>query len=122
MTLMRAATFLMRAGSPTEVPPYFWTMRDMGRGKEKSRAESRESRAGAGQECPGRPAGPLLSTLDSGLQASCSVREIADAEQQGLAQHALEPREGGERGPDGPLVALVGREDEGRGVGRLGRG
>src|SRR5260221_2318880 len=25
----RRATFLMRSGLPTEVPPYFWTIRDM---------------------------------------------------------------------------------------------
>ena len=28
--LMRFATFLMRSTSPTDVPPYFWTMRAIG--------------------------------------------------------------------------------------------
>src|SRR5438067_1374835 len=27
--MIRRATFLMRSGFPTEVPPYFWTMRAM---------------------------------------------------------------------------------------------
>ena len=32
----RRATFRMRSGEPTEVPPYFWTMRAMGKGCDSS--------------------------------------------------------------------------------------
>ena len=38
VAMTRRATLRMRSGLPTEVPPYFWTIRDIEKAPEKSRA------------------------------------------------------------------------------------
>src|ERR1700691_3510815 len=80
--LIRSATFLIRSTSPTEVPPYFWTILDM-------------------VDCPLFP-------------------EFPDPQEERRLAHACEPPEGAQRPAHRALVALVGRQDEGRQARPLG--
>src|SRR5690606_8521206 len=95
----------MRSTSPTEVPPYFWTMRAMVRRTEDGGRKT-EDRG--------------LRTEDRGAWSG-SVGEVGDPEQERTAEDAGEATEPRDGRADRFLVALMGGENERGGARVLAR-
>src|SRR5688500_2228114 len=124
IALIRAATFLMRSTSPTEVPPYFWTIRAMRKGINYSlRADAIErflnQRAGAPNPCT-HAANPRSQaswpTLELSAQKNiCTLAfEISDPQQKRVVEHGTERLQLPERRSHCALIAFLRGQNERR--------